>query len=262
MSTVKSGVRAVADVDQGRILASVEIAAPADRVFRALASQEITEWWGSPELYRTTGWTGDLRPGGHWRADGVGADGHAFSVEGEFVEVDPPRKLVQTWRAAWDGGHETTITYRLEAIEGGTRLTLRHDGFAERADSCRGHAEGWERVLGWLTKYAGSRETAADDPRYFLCRLMPPRPTFMIDMNAEERDVMLRHAGYWRKMLDEGFAVVFGPVADPQGGWGLGVLRVPSEERLHELRDADPAILSNRGFRYETLPMLRAVTKG
>src|SRR5580704_7142982 len=39
MSTkVKSGARAVADIEQGRILASVEIAAPAERVFRELTT--------------------------------------------------------------------------------------------------------------------------------------------------------------------------------------------------------------------------------
>ena len=95
-----------------------------------------------------------------------------------------------------------------------------------------------------------------------MCRLMPPRPTFAADMNAEEREIMQKHAGYWKKLLDEGVAVVFGPVGDPQGAWGLGVVRVPSEEKLGELRDGDPAIQSKRGFRYESLPMLRAVTKG
>ncbi|MGB7630001.1 MAG: SRPBCC domain-containing protein, partial [Candidatus Deferrimicrobium sp.] len=60
-----------------------------------------------------------------WCTEGVGADGQPFSVGGEFVEVDPPRKLVQTWRADWDGGNVTTITYRLEPIAGGTRLRRR-----------------------------------------------------------------------------------------------------------------------------------------
>jgi len=32
----------------------------------------------------------DLRPGGKWRSDGVGTDGQAFYVEGEYLEVDPP----------------------------------------------------------------------------------------------------------------------------------------------------------------------------
>jgi uncharacterized protein YndB with AHSA1/START domain len=142
--------RAVADVTGGLILASVDIAAPIERVFRAISTDEITKWWGSPELYRTTEYTADLRPGGRWRAVGVGADGHSFSVEGEFREVEPPRKIVQTWCPAWDGGHVTTITYRLEPVEGGTRVTVRHEGFGDRIESCHSHEQGWERVLGWL----------------------------------------------------------------------------------------------------------------
>lgn len=154
-SKLKSA-RAVADVTSGMLLASVEIGAPPERVFRALASAEITQWWGSVDTYQTTKWTGDLRVGGAWLAEGVGNDGSEFSVGGEFLEVEPPRKLVQTWRAAWDGNQLTTITYRLEPIEGGTRVTVRHEGFADRVESCRGHAEGWERVLGWVRDYVGS----------------------------------------------------------------------------------------------------------
>jgi hypothetical protein len=60
-------------------------------------------------------------------------------------------------------------------------------------------------------------------------------------------------------MLAEGHAIVFGPVADPAGPWGLGVLRAASDAALEALRDGDPAIKSGRGFRYEVLPMIRAV---
>lgn len=151
-SNLKSA-RAVADVTSGMLLACVEIAAPPERVFRALASDDITKWWGSPDTYQTTKWTGEVRVGGTWVTEGVSSDGKPFSVRGEFLEVDPPHKIVQTWRAAWDGDHATTITYRLEAIEGGTRVTLRHEGFADRVESCRGHSQGWERVLGWVREY-------------------------------------------------------------------------------------------------------------
>ncbi len=250
--------RVVADLTRGAILGTVEIAVPPERVFRALASDEITRWWGSPETYRTTGYRADLRPGGKWRAEGVGADGQAFSVGGEFVEVSPPHKLVQTWRADWDGGNTTTITYQLDAIDGGTRVTLRHEGFADRAQSCAGHGEGWERVLGWLSGYLSP---ATDERRYFLCRLLPPRPSFMADMDAAETEVMKQHGAYWREMLARGTAVVFGPVADPKGGWGVGILRAADEAEVHALRDGDPAIRSGRGFRYEILPMLRAVLR-
>jgi uncharacterized protein YndB with AHSA1/START domain/uncharacterized protein YciI len=260
MSISKSAARAIADVTTGTILATVEIAAPPERVFRALTTDDITKWWGSPELYRTTAFTGDVRPGGRWRSDGVGADGKAFSVEGEYREIDPPRKLVQTWKAAWDGGNETTITYRLEAIEGGTRLTLRHDGFGGRADSCRGHGEGWQRVFGWLAKYLAPVPEASGEAYYF-CRLIPPRPTFAIDMNAEEAETMRAHAGYWRTLLEKGDVVVFGPVGDPKGPWGLGVVKAANEAAINAFRDGDPAIRSGRGFRYEILPMLKAVVR-
>ena len=255
MTLANKRARAVADVTAGMVLALVEIAVPPERVFRALTTDEITQWWGSAELYRTTKYTADLRPGGRWRSDGIGADGSAFFVEGTFREIDPPRKLVQTWKAAWDGNNETIITYSLEPIEGGTRVTVRHEGFADRRDSCRGHGDGWERVLDWLGKHFASKEAS----RFFLIRLLAPRPSFMADMTAEEMDVMRRHAGYWAELLGQGVAIAYGPVADPKGGWGAGILKAESEQAVLALRDLDPAILSGRGFSYEVLPMLNAV---
>lgn len=252
-SVTHSAPRAVADVTRGLILASVEIAAPPERVFRAITSDEITKWWGAPGEYRVTEYTADVRPGGKWRSSGVGADGNTFSVDGEFREIDPPRLVVHTWRAPWDGNNETVVTYRLEPIEGGTRVTVRHEGFADRAESCRGHGNGWERVLGWLGGHFAS------DAKYFLCRLLPPRPTFALDMTKEEAAMMQEHAAYWRDMLGRGVAIVFGPVLDPKAPYGLGVVRVSSEAELDAIRAADPAIKSGRGLRYDVTPMMRAV---
>jgi uncharacterized protein YndB with AHSA1/START domain len=255
MTRANKSARAVADLMAGVVLASVEIAAPPERVFHALTTDELTQWWGSPADYRTTQYTAELRPGGRWRTVGVGADGKEFAVEGVFREIDQPRRLVQTWVAPWDGGNETVITYTLDPIEGGTRVTVRHEGFGERRESCRGHGEGWERVLGWLAKHFSAEVRA----RFFFCRLNGPRPTFQVDMNDEERDIMRRHAAYWAKLMHEGIAIVYGPVADPKGGWGAGVLRVESEESLKQVCDADPAILSGKGFSYDALPMPMAV---
>lgn len=152
-SNIDSKARVLADPGAGSIHATVEIGATPERVFRAIASEEITQWWGSAELYRTTSWTGDVRPGGAWLTQGVSAEGEPFSVGGEFIEVDAPRRIVMTWKADWDGGNVTTITYELQAIPGGTRLTLEHTGFGDRIDSCNGHANGWGRVLTWLCAF-------------------------------------------------------------------------------------------------------------
>jgi uncharacterized protein YndB with AHSA1/START domain len=53
-SIANSPGRAVADLAEGYILASVEIAARPERVFRALASDEIVDWWVRPGVFHTT----------------------------------------------------------------------------------------------------------------------------------------------------------------------------------------------------------------
>jgi uncharacterized protein YndB with AHSA1/START domain len=255
----KGAARAIADVSEGTILATVDIAVPPERVFRALSTAEdLVRWWGADDVYRTTNWTADFRVGGRWRAEGRSADGKPFAVEGEFVEIDPPRKLVQTWKPDWAGGHETTLTYRLETIADGTRLTLRHEGFRGHPDSCSGHASGWEKVLTWLVQDL----VPVADERYYACRLIPPRPTFAQDFSPEEGALMRDHAAYWTRHLQEGRVVVFGPVADPKGAWGLGVVRAADDAAMRAFEAGDPVMQSGRGFRYESSPMRRAVVEG
>ena len=163
-----------------------------------------------------------------------------------------------TWRAPWDGDQATTVTYTLEAVDGGTRLTLRHEGFGARQDSCRDHGQGWERVLGWLGKFlAGEADIKA--PAVFHCRLIPPRPDFAFTLTDEERALMGRHADYLRDRLAEGTMMIAGPVGDPAGPWGLCILRVGTEAEASALTDADPVALSGRGFRYEILPMMSVI---
>jgi len=90
--------------DQDKITAEIFIAAPPERVFPAITDpQQMPKWWGQQGMYRITEWTGDLRPGGKWTSLGVGADGVSFRVEGEYLEVDPPRLLTYTWIASWSG---------------------------------------------------------------------------------------------------------------------------------------------------------------
>ena len=138
----RGAARAVADLSGGTILASVEIAAPVERVFQALASEEVVAWWGKPGVFETSAWTGDVRVGGRWRATGRGR-GQPWTLEGEYLEVDAPRKLVHTWQAPGAPGEPSIVTYLLEALPGGTRITLRHTGLTER-DACMGACLGWE----------------------------------------------------------------------------------------------------------------------
>jgi uncharacterized protein YndB with AHSA1/START domain len=253
MTISKAAARAVADVSAGVILATVDIAAPPERVFHALTDPtELPRWWGSPETYQVESCTFDLRVGGKWESRGHGADGKPFAVRGEYLEIDPPRRLVQTWSYDWDGGGApTTVAYSLDAIDGGTRVTVRHSGFGERHDACRSHGDGWQTVLSWFKAYV-------EHPRYFMCRLIPPRPDFG-QTDPAEMALLREHVAYWSRFAAAGVAIVFGPVADPRGAWGLIVLRAAGAAEVAALQRDDPALRAERGFVYETLPMQRAV---
>ncbi len=96
-------------------------------------------------------------------------------------------------------------------------------------------------------------------PHFFL-KLIAPRPTFATDMSEEERAVMGEHSAYWKAKLDAGDVVVFGPVMDPKGPFGAGVIAAKDEAAARAFADADPAIKSGRGFVCEIYPM-RAVTR-
>ncbi len=91
---------------------------------------------------------------------------------------------------------------------------------------------------------------------YFFIRTENPRPTFHLDMTPGERAVMERHVAYWTEKAERGTAIVFGPVMDPEGVYGIGVYQVQDEAEMRELIAHDPA---NGLLKYHVLPMPRAV---
>ena len=109
----------------------VYIKATPEQIWQAITSSEWTErygYGGSVEY--------DLRPGGQYRALASTAlrqfGAPDVVADGEVLEADPPRKLVQTWRMLMDPAVAaegfTRLTYEIEPREGGiTRLTVSHD---------------------------------------------------------------------------------------------------------------------------------------
>ncbi|MBP2160214.1 MULTISPECIES: SRPBCC domain-containing protein [Asticcacaulis] len=249
--------RAIADINAGLVLATVDINAPIERVFAALTDpDQLPKWWGADDLYRTTAMTSDLREGGVWKSSGVGADGTGFDVGGTYTRVEAPHRLEMTWRPSWES-FESHVSYNLTPIEGGTRVTLRHSGFGEHAQSCGSHASGWERVLTWLEGYFAPEQGTAPA---FVMKLIPPRATFPFDATPEEMADMQAHVVHWQPWVKQGAVLALGPVADGSGAYGLGVVRGLADTELQALQAKDPIILSGRGFRYETAPMLRLMT--
>lgn len=60
--------------------------------------------------------------------------------------------------------------------------------------------------------------------KQFLRKLIPPRPTFAQDMTEVERKIMQEHIIYWKDLSDRGIAIIFGPVLDPIGTWGVAIV--------------------------------------
>ena len=159
--------------DQDTVQAEIFVAAPPLRVFQAITDpNQMPRWWGQTGMYRITEWKADLRPGGKWSSVGAGADGVAFRVDGEYLEIDPPRLLVHTWVASWTGALKTTVRWELEAREvhglqgrgrqnmgTGTTVRIRHRGFAAAPKAAADHAQGWCLVLAWMQAFVEAGET-------------------------------------------------------------------------------------------------------
>ncbi|HEX4836510.1 MAG TPA: YciI family protein, partial [bacterium] len=79
---------------------------------------------------------------------------------------------------------------------------------------------------------------------YFLYKLIAPRPTFAQDMTAAEAKLMAEHGVYWKDLADRGIALLFGPVLDPKGSWGLAVVETKNEAEVRAIGRNDPAIKS------------------
>jgi uncharacterized protein YndB with AHSA1/START domain len=125
---------------------------PASRetVFRALTDARLYERWMGPGGAKVTVQTMEPAVGGRLAFTTLMRGGGSVSLEGEYLEVDPPRRLVHTWRMVGDD-EVTTVTFMLTEHPDGTRLVLTHEGFRDR-ESRDLHEEGWRHHVRHLAK--------------------------------------------------------------------------------------------------------------
>ena len=70
----------------------------------------------------------------------------------------------------------------------------------------------------------------------------------MTDMEGE---LMQKHFNYWKDLVDRRVAIVYGPVEDPKGVYGIAIIETEDETSAHDIRVNDPVIKRNAGFRSE-----------
>jgi uncharacterized protein YndB with AHSA1/START domain len=82
------------------------------------------------------------------------SDEGEYHLSGVYEEIDPPKKLVMTWK--WKTGEITSrVTIELRPDGGKTDLRLTHTGFAE-AEDAKSHSQGWSSSSNDLERYLAS----------------------------------------------------------------------------------------------------------
>jgi len=135
--------------------------APRQLVFRACTEpDELAQWWG-PHGFTTPEVDLDLRVGGGYRFGMQPPDGELFHLSGEFREIEPPARLVYTFR--WEEpdpeDRETLVTMTLQDRGDSTEVALVQSGFATEARRAL-HVDGWTDCLERLQDLLSSRRSA------------------------------------------------------------------------------------------------------
>jgi uncharacterized protein YndB with AHSA1/START domain len=118
-----------------------------EELWKAITDPEFTE-----KYYYGTRVDSTLAPGDAfvYRA----TESNAVVLDGEVVESDPPRRLVQTFRALWSdemaAEPPSRVTWQIEVDEQGlTQLTITHDRLDESPHTAEA-ISGWHYILSGL----------------------------------------------------------------------------------------------------------------
>ncbi len=146
--TAKSGVAAALEIKR-------LMKASRERVYAAWTDPEQLQQWFGPAKVRTRALEADVRVGGKFRWDITSPEGEEMTVEGEYRELEPGRKIVFSWQwqedEEWEG-YLSIVTVELEETDKGTEVRLRHESLPSEK-SRQGHTEGWNSVLDKLEEY-------------------------------------------------------------------------------------------------------------
>ena len=105
------------------------LAAPREIVFDALTKPEhFAVWFGTAEVEVPQDTLSmDVRPGGAFRAVMHLPDGNLINWAGTYIEVDPPARVAMTLTDQPGDDAGLPVIFDLEAVDGGTQLTVRQD---------------------------------------------------------------------------------------------------------------------------------------
>ena len=128
-----------------KLVKTIYLKAPRTHVWKFLTEADrLALWFHRGEK--------DLVAGGEWAqvTNSLGKEGQRMSW-GTVRVFEPPARLVHTFTHQGLGGVETTCSWDLEEVAGGTILTLTHDGFEKVGDEAfnktSDHDKGWDEFF-------------------------------------------------------------------------------------------------------------------
>ena len=132
--------------------------APRARVFRAWTDPKELALWFAPSVeYSTKVPELDLKVGGKYRVEMHHKGGNINRVGGTYREINPPEKLVFTWR--WENdptAHESLVTVEFLDLGTSTEVLLTHVQLPN-VEQREKHAQGWNGCLEQLGRYVETR---------------------------------------------------------------------------------------------------------
>lgn len=130
---------------------------PPERVFTGWSDLEVFGRWFMTDWGRCA--SGEFRPGGTWRIEGVDPGGAEVACAGEYLEIEAPTLVAFTFE--WSGGagipekgpRPIAVTFRAEGA--GTEMVFEHDGI-ESPESLHEHRKAWVRGFAILERMLAS----------------------------------------------------------------------------------------------------------
>jgi uncharacterized protein YndB with AHSA1/START domain len=147
--------QAVISPNLDAVACEIDIAAPPERVFKAIVdAEEVRKRAPILDVYEM-----DPRVGGRWQLElrnpKLDAAVPIIRHEGEILEMDPQRLLVYTWFANFhtDPRSRSIVRWELTAIPSGTHVKVTHSGLASEPAAAKDYAGGWPGVLDELKTF-------------------------------------------------------------------------------------------------------------